>query len=87
MDWILKELGLWNASTVHDFGRGLDGVISWEGARGFSMSRETLASEISSCISIDEVRRERSIRKLYLLFSFLFFENTAPTFASHRGNC
>jgi hypothetical protein len=44
------------------------------------MSRETLASEIS-CISIDEVRRERSIRKLYLPF---FFENTAPTFASHR---
>ena len=46
------------------------------------MSRETLASEIS-CISIDEVRRERSIRKLDLPFYF-FFENTAPTFASHR---
>lgn len=69
MDWILKELGLWNASTLHNFGRGLNGVISWEGAGGFSMSRETLASE-SSCISIDEVRRERSIRKLCLPFFF-----------------
>ena len=75
MDWILKESGLWNASTVHNFGRGLDGVISWERAGGFSISRETLASEIS-CTVIDEVRRERSIR--------FFFENTAPTFASHR---
>jgi len=56
VDWILKELGLWNASTVHNFRRGLDGVISWERARGFSMSKETLASEMT-CISIDEVRR------------------------------
>jgi hypothetical protein len=50
MDWILKEWGLWNASTVHDFGRGLDGVNSWERAGGFSMSRETLASEMSCII-------------------------------------
>jgi hypothetical protein len=35
MDWTLKELGLWIASTVHNFGRGLDGVISWERAGGF----------------------------------------------------
>ena len=69
MDWILKELGLWNASTVHNFGKGLGGVISWERARGFIMRGETLASEIS-CISMDEVRRERSIRKLYLPFFF-----------------
>ena len=74
MDWILRELGLWNASTVHNFGRGLDGVISWERAGGFSMGRETLASEIY-CISIDEVRRERSIRKLYLPFFFFFREH------------
>ena len=67
MDWTLKELGLWDAST-HNFGRGLDGVISWEGAGGFSMRRETLASEMF-CISMDEARRERSIRKLYIFFS------------------
>jgi hypothetical protein len=24
MDWILKESGLWKASMVHNFGRGLD---------------------------------------------------------------
>jgi hypothetical protein len=84
MDWILKELGLWNASMVHNFGRGLDGVISWERAGGFSMSRETLASEIS-CISIDEVRRERSIRKLYL--HFFFREHGSDIRVTPPGNC
>lgn len=81
MDWILKELRLWNASTLHNFGRGLNGVISWEGAGGFSMSRETLASE-SSCISIDEVRRERPIRKLCLPF----FSRTRLRHSRHTAN-
>jgi hypothetical protein len=35
MDWILKELRLWKASMVHNFGRGLDGTISWERAGGY----------------------------------------------------
>ena len=34
MDWILKELGVWDAST-HNFGRGLDGVYFMGRGRGF----------------------------------------------------
>ena len=63
-----------------NFGERSGKIIAWE--RGRVLVRAGRRSRLPvKLLSFDEVRRERSIRKLDLSFSF---ENTTPTFASHR---
>jgi len=77
---ILRELRLWEASMELNFGERSGKIIAWE--RGRVLVRAGRRSRLPvKLLSFDEVRRERSIRKLDLSFSF---ENTTPTFASHR---